>query len=293
MRAPSCRSTLALVTVGCDAVRDETACRTSSREVGMGGLGYDETGAGDPALLFLHGWCGDRSFFAPQFEHFSRSHRVVSVDLPGHGQSTVPDEYAIDAFASQVAELAGELDLGRSVVFGHSIGAMVALALSQLAPELVGALALIDPPPLSKEVWKGFAPQLITSFSGPDGPTGRRQFVEQMFLPTDDTARRAKIIATMTAVPNDIAIPLVEAIAAFDAMAVLRQCEVPVVTISSAVPTNDPATLLAANPTMTFGQTVGAGHFLQLEVPEQVNPMIERFLAILPGGALAAPQPRS
>ena len=255
----------------------------------MGGLGYDEAGAGAPALLFLHGWCGDRSFFAPQFEHFSRSHRVVSVDLPGHGQSAVPDEYAIEAFASQVAELAGELDLGRSVVFGHSIGAMVALALSQLAPELVGALALIDPPPLSKEVWQGFAPQLITSFSGPDGPTGRRQFVEQMFLPTDDATRRAEIIATMTAVPNDIAIPLVEAIAAFDAMAVLRQCELPIVTISSAVPTNDAASLLAASSTMTFGQTVGAGHFLQLEVPEQVNPMIERFLAILPGGLLAAP----
>ena len=187
-----------------------------------------------------------------------------------------------------VAELAGELRLGRSVVFGHSIGAMVALALSQSAPELVGAVALIDPPPLSKEVWKGFAPQLIASFSGPDGPTGRRQFVEQMFLPTDDATRRAKIIETMTAVPNDIAIPLVQAIAAFDAMAVLRQCEVPVLTISSAVPTNDAASLLAANSTMTLGQTVGAGHFLQLEVPEQVNPMIERFLAIIPGGSLAA-----
>ena len=214
----------------------------------MGELGYDAAGAGEPALLFLHGWCGDRSFFAPQFDYFSQSHRVVSVDLPGHGTSAVPEEYAIDAFASDVAELAADLHLGRSVVFGHSIGAMVALALSQSAPELVGAVALIDPPPLSKEVWKGFAPQLIASFSGPDGPTGRRQFVEQMFLPTDDATRRAKIIETMTAVPNDIAIPLVQAIAAFDAMAVLQQCEVPVLTISSAVPTNDAASLACREP---------------------------------------------
>jgi pimeloyl-ACP methyl ester carboxylesterase len=253
----------------------------------MAGLAYDAAGAGEPALLFLHGWCGDRSFFAPQFEHFSRSHRVVSADLPGHGQSAIPDEYAIEPFAHAVAELARDLRLGRSVVFGHSIGAMVALALSQFAPELVAAVALIDPPPLSKDVWTGFAPQLISSFTGPDGPTGRRQFVEQMFLPTDDPTRRARIIETMTAVPNAIAIPLVQAIAAFDAMAVLEQCKVPVLTISSAVPTNDAASLLAANSTMTLGQTVGAGHFLQLEVPEQVNPMIERFLAIVPGGSLA------
>jgi pimeloyl-ACP methyl ester carboxylesterase len=253
----------------------------------MGGLGYSTAGAGEPALLFLHGWCGDRSFFAPQFEYFSQSHRVVSVDLPGHGESAVPDVYSIEAFAGDVAALATDLQLGRSVVFGHSIGAMVALALSQSEPELVRAVALVDPPPLSKEVWNGFAPQLIASFSGPDGPTGRRQFVEQMFLATDDTTRRAKIIETMTSVPNDIAIPLVQAIAAFDAMAVLRRCQVPVVTISSAVPTNDTATLLEANATMMIGQTVGAGHFLQLEVPEQVNPMIERFLAIIPGGSLA------
>ena len=253
----------------------------------MGGLGYDAAGAGDPALLFLHGWCGDRSFFAPQFDHFAPTHRVVSVDLPGHGKSEVPEEYSIEAFASRVAEVASELGLGRSVVFGHSIGAMVALALSQPAPELVGAVALIDPPPLSKEVWQGFAPQLISSFTGPDGPTGRRQFVEQMFLPTDDRAS-SEDHRDDDGRPNDIAIPLVEAIAAFDAMAVLRECSVPVLTISSAVPTNDAASLLEANATMTLGQTVGAGHFLQLEVPEQVNPMIERFLAVIPGGSLAA-----
>ena len=253
----------------------------------MSDLGYDIAGAGDPALLFLHGWCGDRSFFGPQFDYFSETHRVVSVDLPAHGESRVPDEYSIEAFANATADLARELDLGRGVVFGHSLGAMVALALAQRAPELVRAVALIDPPPLSKEVWKGFSAQLISSFEGADGPAGRREFVEQMFLPTDDPTRRAEIVKTMTSVPNDIAIPLVRAIAGYDAMAALRDCSVPVVTISSAVPTNDAASLREANPAITIGQTVGAGHFLQLEVPEQVNPMIERFLAIIPGGALA------
>lgn len=253
----------------------------------MSDLGYDEAGRGEPALLFFHGWCGDRSFFAPQFDFFSDTHRVVSVDLPGHGVSAVPKEYSIESFAGESAELAQELRLGRSVVFGHSIGAMVALALAHQNAELVSAVALIDPPPLSKEVWKGFAVQLISSFEGPDGPAGRRQFVEQMFLPTDDQTRRTEIIQKMTSVPNDIAIPLVRAIAAFDGMAALRECKVPVLTISSAVPTNDAESLSEANPTITLGQTVGAGHFLQLEVPEQVNPMIERFLAIIPGGSLS------
>ena len=274
-----------------DPTRDALGKRSfsiCSQGVSVSDLGYEAAGTGDPALLFFHGWCGDRSFFAPQFDFFSDRHRVVSVDLPGHGASALPEEYSIEAFANKAAELAHELRLGRSIVFGHSIGAMVALALAHQSAELVGAVALIDPPPLSKEVWKGFATQLITSFEGPDGPAGRRQFVEQMFLPTDDPTRRAEIIQTMTSVSNDIAIPLVRAIAAFDGMAALRECKVPILVISSAVPTNNAESLLEANPTITLGQTVGAGHFLQLEVPEQVNPMIERFLAIIPGSSLSS-----
>ena len=140
-------------------------------------------------------------------------------------------------------------------------------------------MVMVDPPPLSKEVWKDFAAQLIPSFQGPSGPAGRRQFVEKMFLPTDDAERHAWIIDAMCAVPNDTAIAMVEAMAAFDSVAVLRTCELPVLVIASAVPTNDRAFLLEANPTIVTGQTVGAGHFHQLEVADQVNSMIERFLA--------------
>jgi pimeloyl-ACP methyl ester carboxylesterase len=137
-------------------------------------------------------------------------------------------------------------------------------------------------------VWKGFAAQLIPSFQGPDGAAGRRAFVEQMFLSTDDSDRRAQIIASMCAVPNKVAIPMVEAMARFDAEAVLRDLTVPVLTIASAVPTNSSTFLLEANPEMTIGQTVGAGHFHQLEVPEQVNLMIERFLSTRPAVGSAA-----
>jgi pimeloyl-ACP methyl ester carboxylesterase len=243
-------------------------------------LGYDLAGAGDPAFVFLHGWCCDRSFFAPQFDSFSARHRVLAVDLPGQGKSELPGDYAIEGFARDVAQLAGDLGLDRCVVFGHSSGALIALAMTQQTPELVGAIALIDPPPLRAEVWKGFAAQLIPSLEGPDGLAGRRRFVEQLFLATDDEARRAQTVETMCSVPTDIAISMLRAIGDFDALAALAQCDVPVLAVVSTAPMNDPASLLDAKPTMTIGQVVGSGHFLQLEVPEQLNPMIERFLAI-------------
>jgi pimeloyl-ACP methyl ester carboxylesterase len=246
------------------------------------GLAFDSAGEGDPHMLFLHGWCGDRSLFAPQFDHFSTWHRVVSVDLPGHGESRAPTAYTIEALAADVAALGRQLGLGRGVLVSHSMGAMVALALSRQAPELVSAVIMVDPPPLSKEVWKDFAGSLLPGFEGPDPGTARRNFVEQMFLPTDDADRRAGIVKAMCAVPDGVAIATTKAMAAFDAAAILRGCEVPVVVISSAVPTNGSAYLLEVNPAITIGQTIGAGHFLQLEVPEQVNLMIERFLSINP-----------
>jgi len=249
-------------------------------ETNTGGLAFDAAGEGDPHMLFLHGWCGDRSFFAPQFDHFSRSHRVVSVDLPGHGESNEPTAYTIEALAADVAALARHLGSGRGVAIGHSLGAMVALELTRQAPELVTAVIMVDPPPLSQEVWKGFAGELLPAFQGPDAAAGRRKFVEQMFLPTDDADRQAQIVKSMCGVPNDVAIGMVKAMAAFDAVPILRSCEVPVLTIASAVPTNSSAFLLETNAAMTIGQTVGAGHFHQLEVPDQVNLMIERFLSI-------------
>lgn len=175
-------------------------------ETGTAGIVFDSAGEGDPHLLFLHGWCGDRSFFAPQFDHFARSHRVVSVDLPGHGESRAPATYTIDGLAADVAALGRQLGLGRGALVSHSLGAMVSLALAQQAPELVSAVIMVDPPPLSKEVWKDFAASLLPGFEGPDPATARRSFVEQMFLPTDDGDRRARIVKTMCAAPDDVAI---------------------------------------------------------------------------------------
>ncbi len=247
---------------------------------GAAGIGYDSAGHGEPHLLFLHGWCGDRSFFAPQFEHFAATHRVVSVDLPGHGQSKAPDAYTIEALAAGVAALGRELGLGRGVLVSHSLGSMVSLALAEQAPELVSAQIMVDPPPLSKAVWKDFSASLLTGFEGPEPGESRRKFVEQMFLATDDAERRVRIVQAMCAAPDDVAIATTKAMAAFDPGAALRDAAVPVLVIASAVPTNSTAYLQEINPAVITGQTVGAGHFLQLEVPDQVNLMIERFLAV-------------
>ena len=85
------------------------------------GLAFDSAGEGSPHLLFLHGWCGDRSFFAPQFDHFSAAHRVVSVDLPGHGKSRARRRTRSKPLLSMSRHLGANIGLGRGVMVGPAL----------------------------------------------------------------------------------------------------------------------------------------------------------------------------
>ena len=97
---------------------------------------------------------------------------------------------------------------------------------------------------------------------------------------TDDPARRARIIEGMTSAPQHVFSSVVEQVWGFDFAAAASACRVPALYLEAA--TTWPAMEFFAElwPQLVRGRTVGAGHFNMLEVPEQVNAMIERFLTI-------------
>ncbi|HOO84300.1 MAG TPA: alpha/beta hydrolase, partial [Prolixibacteraceae bacterium] len=50
-------------------------------------INYFEQGQGDITLLLLHGWCIDGTYWANQLEAFSKTYKVIAIDLPGFGKS--------------------------------------------------------------------------------------------------------------------------------------------------------------------------------------------------------------
>ncbi len=244
-------------------------------------LAYETAGAGDPPMIFVHGWACDRSYFAPQFRHFAAGHAVAALDLRGHGESSHPapgpGTYDIDVLAGDVLAVAGAAGFGPPVLVGHSLGALIGLACAARAGA-IRALVMVDPAPITNERAKAFFRESVGAVAADDAGEWRMKFVEGMFLPTD-AVRRAAIIGQMPTTPPGIAAEIMRAMGEFDA-STLAKVTVPVASIGSAVPANASADLRRLCPAITIGQTVGAGHFNQLEVPDQVNAMIKRFLAV-------------
>jgi pimeloyl-ACP methyl ester carboxylesterase len=243
-------------------------------------LAYEERGSGAPAFVFIHGWTCDRSFFAPQADYFARKHKVVSLDLRGHGESDKPQgAYPISAYADDIAHLIDTLNLGRVVAVGHSMGGITALQLGAAHPEKVAGIVMVDPAPLAfpAELKAGIEGLVGAIEAGNQEP--RRQFiVERLFLPTSDKALVDRVLKVMMAAPAHVASAAMRGILAFEGVKAAARCKVPALHIAATPPLNPPHMMTEWLPTVVNGWTVGAGHFNMLEAPEQVNGMIEGFL---------------
>ncbi len=251
-------------------------------------LFYEEAGGGDPPLVLVHGWCCDHTYFAPQFEHFRRRHRVVVVDLRGHGRSDKPEQsYTMGLFADDVAWLCGELGLTKPVVIGHSMGGIVAFDLACRYPGLPAAIVMLDAAVVLPAGAKAAIPEMLQKLRGPDYRDVLRRYVANaLFIPTDDPERKARIVDSMSSAPQHVMVAAMEGLHGYDAAAVAENLTDPALYVAAdePQPRSDMARFHELCPRMLYGQTVGSGHFCQLEVPGQINPMIERFLAVALAG---------
>ncbi len=246
-------------------------------------LYYEQEGHGSPPIVFIHGWCCDHTFFQPQFDHLKASHAVISLDLRGFGRSDRPEHgYDIPALADDVAWVCRELGLSKPVFAGHSLGGMIGIEIASRYPSLPGAVVGLDPGPIDPLPYvRSLFEAFVTQLEGPDGDAVRRTYIEGMFLATDNADHRQRIIETMCSVPQWIAAEIIRGVLTWNGVGAIRLCYAPLlVLLSKPGGSNAPDRLLALKPDIHIGMTVGSGHFHQLDVPEQVTPMIERFIQL-------------
>jgi pimeloyl-ACP methyl ester carboxylesterase len=106
---------------------------------------YSATGAGDPALVFIHGGLADRTFWDGQLREFAGLHRVVALDLPGHGESGLNrKKWGIPEFGADVKAVIEAEKLKNVIIFGNSLGGPVAIEAALLLPDRVLGVVGVD-----------------------------------------------------------------------------------------------------------------------------------------------------
>ncbi|HEY3764429.1 MAG TPA: alpha/beta hydrolase [Gaiellales bacterium] len=99
-----------------------------------------EWGTAGPAVVLLHGLTGSRAYLQPLAERLAATHRVIAIDLPGHGGSDMIEPFTFEAAARLMSDACAELGAERPVVIGHSFGAPLAVAWAAERP-VAGILA--------------------------------------------------------------------------------------------------------------------------------------------------------
>jgi pimeloyl-ACP methyl ester carboxylesterase len=250
-------------------------------------LAYDDAGRGYPPLVLVHGAACNRRFWCQQVPRFSSAHRVVTVDLRGHGESDAPSQrYTVGLFADDLASTCTQLRIESPVVIGHSLGGLVALDFASTYPDHVGAAVLIDPPLLPGGDRAEIVRDLVAGLRGRDPESAlRAYFASRFFGPDDNAATRSWILDQIVLTEPHVSSSLwEESLVSWDDEAALRECGVPLLYIDAGTPNADLARAVKLCPGLMLARTIGSGHFSPLMIPEQVNAVLERFLRLPLGG---------
>jgi pimeloyl-ACP methyl ester carboxylesterase len=237
-------------------------------------------GRGQPALVFVHGWCCDQSYWDAQVDHFAQQYTVVTIDLAGHGESGLGREsWTMEAFGEDVVAVVRKLHLDQVVLIGHSMGGHVIVEAARRMPScvigLVGADTFSDVERrLTREEFDEEFASIRASFS-----EATRELVRSMFAPTADSILVERIAADMSEAPPEIGLRAVEEATRHDLARALEEVQAPIRCISSDGGTMDIEAAQRHTSSFEVVYMSRVGHFVMIEDPETFNRLLAEIVA--------------
>lgn len=252
-------------------------------------------GAGNPPIVFVHGFLCRHQDWRHQVSHFAADHTVVACDLRGHGKSPRGDaEMTIETLGGDVVEMLVEEDLTGAVLVGHSMGCRVVMEAWRQARDRVTGLVLVDGSRVGADKAAGqSAFDAVIAEKGYE--TVVRGLFEGMFF-GDPPDWKDQAIDNVLSVPANTGQPLFRNLIRWDAdtlEATMADLDIPVlVSQSTTMGLDRLRRRLAEGEVGPFQELVldrvagaesetisGPGHFSMTEAPAAINASIERFIA--------------
>ena len=261
VRSTACLLVFAATLFGADATYDGSRVH------------YESYGKGREAVVFIHGWTCDLTFWRGQAPVYEKR-RSLLVDLPGR---------AIDA----VMQHAG---VDRAVLVGHSMGGPVVFTFLRLFPSKTKAIVFVDAqiPQTPKDDAERAAQAarmapFLRSLHEPTYRETANKMIDSMFTEKTTPAMREEIRSKMSTAPQYVMASALEGNFALEPPKPDESYQVPFMAIMAGSPR--PAMekqLRAIFPNLRkFEAWQGSGHFLMMESPERFNSAMEQFLATL------------
>lgn len=258
---------------------------TSKQEWIVNGLPTRVLAAGEgPAILFIHGTGGSGKVWFNQMRRFESAFRVIAPDLPGYGQTPLPEFIrSIDDYPAFVLALMDAMGLEKAVLVGNSMGGRVSLQLALDHPERVSGLVLLNSsglklPGIPTVNVREMAPEEFASrlfFRSPEQPSSRAALAER-FVDSPEQKQARQTMLRLTAGPLRQ-----------DMQARLSEVTAPTLVIwgegDRIIPPVYGETLASAIPNARLAVLPRAGHVPMLERPGAVNEVMAPFLAELHG----------
>ncbi len=236
-------------------------------------------------LVFLHGFNGSSKSWYYQFIHFD-THKVVSIDAPGFGASTMHQGGMLE-FADEVAQLLEHLGITNAIIVGHSMGGMLAQLLAPRLSNKCSGLVLScthkgrakpKNEPLSKEIRQRMTDRINLN----DEDFGSLRISRMLSSIPSDCIR-----SFLVSIAGDIRIDGINwggaAIQYLDTSPYLSTLTLPILIISAdddiVVKPEALGSLIASLPTARHEEMSGVGHAPYCEDAEKFNRILEQFIA--------------
>jgi pimeloyl-ACP methyl ester carboxylesterase len=256
-----------------------------------GRLSYVDSGGANPVVLFIHGNSSCKAVFARQLESdLAARHRLIAFDLPGHGESENAPEparsYSVHGFADAAIAFLEALHIDRAIVFGWSLGGHIALELMARWPGTQAAWIVGTPPAGMPDMAEAFlsSPHMDLTFKEVFTDDEARSFAQNAIgadVPLEpwmvDACRRTdgrfrRMMLESFSAGNDM-----------DGRQIVETSPIPLAVVTGErEPIVNNAYLAKLYYRNAWGGKVhvlkGLAHTPFWEAPQQVNPLLTRFL---------------